>query len=213
MKTDDLVAMLARNAEPVAAKQGRGRWVAIGAAALLASFVLMAVTLGLRPDLTQAAADPMFWGKLGYAAALAVAALLVAWRLFLPGRKLAAAPFGIAAPLLLMLALAVAALLGAEAGERLPMLLGATWKSCPTNIALLSIPAVGLLMWLARDFAPTRPALAGAAVGFTGGAIAAFVYSLHCPEMAAPFVAVWYLLGMLIPAAVGALIGRRLLRW
>ena len=39
------------------------------------------------------------------------------------------------------------------------------------------------------------------------------VMHLHCPEMAAPFVAVWYLLGMLIPAAVGALIGKRLLRW
>ncbi len=213
MKTDDLVAMLARNAEPVAAKQGRGRWVAVGAAALLASFVVMATTLGVRPDVTQAAADPMFWMKLGYAAALALGALLVARRLFLPGRKLASAPLSIAAPLLFMFALAVVAVLGADVGERLPLLLGSTWKSCPTNIALLSIPAVALLMWLARDFAPTRPALAGAAVGFAGGAIAALVYSLHCPEMAAPFVAVWYLLGMLIPAAVGALIGKRLLRW
>lgn len=213
MKTDDLVAMLARNAEPVAARAGRRRRFVVAGAALLASFVLMAVTLGLRPDLAQATADPMFWMKLGYAAALALAALIVAWRLFVPGRKLAAAPLGIAAPLLLMSALAVAALIGAEAGARLPMLLGSTWKSCPTNIALLSIPAVALLMWFARDFAPTRPALAGAAVGFTGGAIAALVYSLHCPEMAAPFVAVWYLLGMLIPAAVGAVLGRRLLRW
>jgi hypothetical protein len=39
------------------------------------------------------------------------------------------------------------------------------------------------------------------------------VYSLHCPETAAPFVAFWYLLGISIPTAGGALLGPRLLRW
>jgi len=39
------------------------------------------------------------------------------------------------------------------------------------------------------------------------------VYSLHCPELAAPFIGFWYLLGMLIPTAVDALLGPRLLRW
>jgi hypothetical protein len=45
------------------------------------------------------------------------------------------------------------------------------------------------------------------------GATGALVYTLHCPELAAPFLAVWYLLGMLVPAAVGLLLGSRLLRW
>jgi hypothetical protein len=31
--------------------------------------------------------------------------------------------------------------------------------------------------------------------------------------MEAPFLAFWYLLGMLIPTAVGALIGPHVLRW
>jgi hypothetical protein len=31
--------------------------------------------------------------------------------------------------------------------------------------------------------------------------------------MEAPFLAVWYVLGMLIPAGAGALLGRRVLRW
>jgi hypothetical protein len=39
------------------------------------------------------------------------------------------------------------------------------------------------------------------------------VYALHCNEMQAPFLAVWYLLGMLLPAAMGAAIGPRWLRW
>jgi len=45
------------------------------------------------------------------------------------------------------------------------------------------------------------------------GAVGALVYSVHCPEQAAPFIGFWYLLGMLIPTAVGALLGPRLLRW
>ena len=64
-----------------------------------------------------------------------------------------------------------------------------------------------------KGLAPTRLALAGAAAGLLAGAGGALIYALHCPEMAAPFLAIWYLLGMLIPTAVGALLGPRLLRW
>jgi hypothetical protein len=50
-------------------------------------------------------------------------------------------------------------------------------------------------------------------VGLTAGALGAAVYALHCDEMAAPFLATWYLLGMTIPALIGAGAGLRLLRW
>jgi hypothetical protein len=62
-------------------------------------------------------------------------------------------------------------------------------------------------------FAPTRLRLAGAAAGLFSGAVGAVVYCFHCPELDAPFIAFWYLLGILIPAAAGALLGPRLLRW
>jgi hypothetical protein len=64
-----------------------------------------------------------------------------------------------------------------------------------------------------KGLAPTRLALAGAAAGLLAGSAGALIYALHCPEMEAPFLAIWYLLGMLIPTAVGAAIGPRLLRW
>ena len=64
-----------------------------------------------------------------------------------------------------------------------------------------------------KELAPTRLRLAGATAGLAAGSAAALVYCLHCPELAAPFVGFWYVLGMLIPAAAGALIGPRLLRW
>ena len=49
--------------------------------------------------------------------------------------------------------------------------------------------------------------------GLLAGAGGALIYSLHCVEMAAPFIGVWYVLGMSIPAAVGAVIGPSVLRW
>jgi hypothetical protein len=64
-----------------------------------------------------------------------------------------------------------------------------------------------------KGFAPTRLRLAGAAAGLAAGATGAAVYSLHCPELAAPFLGTWYVIGVLIPTAAGALIGPRVLRW
>ena len=52
-----------------------------------------------------------------------------------------------------------------------------------------------------------------AAAGLAAGAVGALVYTLHCPELEAPFLALWYVLGMLLPAALGAWVGPRLLRW
>jgi hypothetical protein len=39
------------------------------------------------------------------------------------------------------------------------------------------------------------------------------VYALHCPELAAPFIAIWYVIGMAAPVVLGAALGPRLLRW
>ena len=156
MKTDELVAMLARNSEPVAEGHRRGRFAAVIAAAGVASFVLMMATLGVRPDLADAARDAMFWVKLGFAAALAGAAVFAAWRLAVPGRKLAGAPVAVGAPVLAMALLALAALAGAQSGTRMDLVFGATWKTCPFNITMLSIPGVALLLWLTNGLAPTR---------------------------------------------------------
>jgi hypothetical protein len=64
-----------------------------------------------------------------------------------------------------------------------------------------------------RGLAPTRPALAGAAAGALAGGVGGAVYALHCMELAAPFLAVWYVAGIVLPVVLGALLGPRLLRW
>ena len=68
-------------------------------------------------------------------------------------------------------------------------------------------------LWAMKGLAPTRLVLAGAASGLLAGAIGALIYALHCTEMEAPFLGAWYVVGMLIPTAAGAVLGPFLLRW
>ena len=55
--------------------------------------------------------------------------------------------------------------------------------------------------------------MTGATAGRLAGGVGALVYTLHCPELEAPFLGVWYVIGMAIPSVIGALLGPRLLRW
>ena len=213
MKTDELIAMLARGADAVEPDALRRRYAtALGWGAFGAT-LLMAIMLGVRPDLGEAARLPMFWVKLAFPAALFAGALLATLRLSRPGVRLGRTPAVIAAPVLAIWLLSAVVLLGAAPAEREQLVFGDTWAYCPLYVAILSMPAFGALLWAMKGLAPTRPALAGAAAGLLSGAAGALVYALHCPEMAAPFLGVWYLLGMLIPTALGAMLGPRLLRW
>ncbi|MGA0025309.1 MAG: NrsF family protein [Burkholderiales bacterium] len=213
MKTDELITMLASDAGPVVPRAWRGRYAAALGVGLAGAVALMLPLLGLRPDLAEAAALPMFWVKLAFPLMLAIAALAAAARLSRPGMALGLTPAALAAPVIVIWVLALVALAGAAPEERSALLMGATWQSCPAYVTLLSLPAFICTLWVMKTLAPTRPALAGAVSGLLAGGVGATVYALHCPEMEAPFLAVWYLLGMLIPTVLGAVIGSRLLRW
>ena len=78
---------------------------------------------------------------------------------------------------------------------------------------MLSAPVYALLIVALRRFAPTRLAATGAAAGLLAGAVAASVYNLACMGTSATFVLTWFTPGIAAAAGLGALIGRRLLRW
>ncbi len=213
MKTEELVALLAAGDSGVPAAAPRRRYArAIGLGAAVAA-VLMAGLLGLRPDLAAAVRLPMFWGKIAFLACLAAGSFAAALRLSMPGAKLAWVPAALAAPVLALWALALAVLVPAAPAERAALFFGETWNSCPLLIAMLSLPVFCGVLWAMQGLAPTRLRLAGASAGLLAGSVGALVYSLHCPELAAPFLAFWYLLGILVPTALGAALGPRLLAW
>ncbi len=213
MKTDELIAMLASGAEAAEPHALQRRYVTALGWGAFGTTLLMAILLGVRPDLAEASRLPMFWVKLAFPAALLAGALVAVLRLSRPGVRLGRVPAAIAAPVLAMWLLAGVVLLGAAPGERDELVLGQSAASCPFTIALLSAPLFVAVLWAMRGLAPTRLALAGASAGLLAGAGGALIYALHCPEMTAPFLGIWYVLGMLIPAVLGALIGSRLMRW
>ena len=213
MNTDDLINLLATNAGPVKAHSARRRYTLSVACGTAGALALMLSLLRIRPDLAAAAHMPLFWLKVGFVLSLVVAGLFAVIRLSRPGARLDRVPVAIAAPLLAMWAIAVYVLIEADPQQRLGLFLGSTWKVCPLLIAILSIPVFIAVLWAMKGLAPTRPRLAGFSAGLLSGAIAALVYCLHCPELDAPFIGFWYVLGILIPAIVGTLLGRSLLRW
>lgn len=213
MKTEDLITLLANGAGAVEAPAPTQRYAAAIGWGVLGAGLLMLLLLQIRLDLGQAIRLPMFWVKIGFVACLAAGGLFAALRLSCPGAKIRWVPVALGLPILGIWGVAAFALIEAEPMERSKLFFGETWKSCPFLIAMLSIPVFAAVMRVMKDLAPTRLRLAGFAAGLLSGSVAAVVYCLHCPEMGAPFIGFWYLLGVLIPAGVGALLGNRVLRW
>ena len=213
MKTEELVAFLAAGTTPVRPQAAARRFaVALGGGGL-AAIALMVVLLGVNPALAQLTSLPVLWVKLAFVVALLFAGMTAALRSSTPGRTLGPGPGILAAALIAMWAFGAAALLAAEPEARAALVFGQTWKVCAFRIAGLALPLLVAILWAMRGLAPTQLRLAGAAAGLFAGAAGALVYAFHCPELAAPFLGVWYVLGILIPAAFGALIGPRVLRW
>ena len=214
MKTDELVALLAAQAQPVPRHAARRTLALAVAATLPLSVLVMLAGYGLRPGLAASLAqEPMALVKLLAPAVAALAAFVVVERLARPGVPVRGAWLGVALPLLLLWVLGLAVWLAAAPESRPGLLFGRTWRTCALSISGIGLPVFVAAVLALRSLAPTRPMLAGAAAGALAAGAGAAVYALHCPELAAPFLAVWYVLGMAIPVVVGALLGRVLLRW
>ena len=212
MRTADLIELLARDVRPIPPGVVNRKLLA----ALIAggAITLAIVALGLRcQPLLAAAQQPWFWMKAAYTGLLTLAGVASVRRLAVPGSRLGAGPALAALVMLAMLALAAGQILSAAPAARLALWLGHTWKVCSPLILLLAVPIYACLAAAIRRLAPTRLVLTGAAAGFAAGALAATLYGLHCPEQAAAFVATWYTLGIAAATALGAVAGRRLLRW
>jgi hypothetical protein len=213
MKTEDLVSLLSTGAEAVDLRLTSRRWLLALAGGASIAFLFTAGLLKLNPALWHETYNPMFWVREGYCAVLGVLGFITVVRLARPGMRLGLAPMGIPVAVIAMWVLAVVTLVAASPQNRARLILGHTAVVCPFLIALVAAPLLIAFFWVMRSLAPTRLRWAGAASGVAAGAIGALVYTLHCPELAAPFLGIWYLLGMLIPTAIGAWLGPRLLRW
>jgi hypothetical protein len=213
VKTDDLITLLATDSVPVV-RRAAFRQIAIAATVGIAlAAMLMQLMLGVRPDLAQAIFWPRFWMKVMFPATIAIASFAALARLARPGVDARAAGVAISVPVVLLWLVAMAAYAAAPPPERAAMVWGQTWRVCTLNIALISAPIFVATLIALRQLAPTRLVLAGACAGTLGGAAGATIYAFHCPETGLPFLAVWYVAGIVVTAVAGACLGPRVLRW
>lgn len=213
MNASQLIDQLARDLTPVPRHAVEQRIVAglVGGAAI--TVLLVILWLGIRPDLGTALYSASFWMKWGYTLSLALLAIGATMQLARPEAAGLRWLWPIVVPVLLLLGIGVAELLRTPSSLWLSMWLGGSWSSCPWKVLALAAPIFLGLLWSFRRLAPTRLRLAGFAAGVASGAVAAMAYCLHCPETSAVFVLTWYSLGILLAAAIGAVVGPRLLRW
>jgi hypothetical protein len=213
MKADDLITRLANG--PVALSRRAASWrleLAVLVGVPLSLAILLA-EYGLRRDLVHAMFWPMFWVKVLFPICIAAAGFVMAQRLARPGVEVRNAWMGAALPVLVLWAMAALTWFDTPMAQRMPSLMGQTWRTCTLRIGLLALPVLFTSLPALRGLAPTRPALAGAAAGVLAGGVGAAVYAMHCVELTAPFLAVWYVLGMVMPVIAGAALGKFFLRW
>lgn len=209
MKTDHLITVLSTDTKP-------GRHAAL-APVLLATSALVALLflplLGLRPDALTALTRWPTLIKQGFPLLLAATAFAAVTRLSRPAARLGGLAVALCAVPALLAAAVVATLIALPPADWPAAALGQSALFCLTAIPLMSLAPLGASLWALRDGASTRPALTGAAAGLLAGGAGTAIYAIHCAEDSPLFYATWYGLAILIVTALGAVLGRRLLRW
>jgi len=212
MKTDDLIALMAANADPVAPGVARRRLLIGSLVGALGACVLVFTLLPPR-GLAHAAQTGPFWMKLGYCVWLAIGGWLLADRAARPGAPTRTATWVLGAGIAAIASLAVIDLAFTPLSGWHAAWMGSSALFCPFAILITAVPVFVAVAVAIRGLAPTRLRVAGAAAGLLAGAVGAAVYGLWCRETAAVFVASWYTLGIAACAGLGALLGPRALRW
>jgi hypothetical protein len=213
MKTDDLVALLSTNPEPVdRGLVARTLGVALGTSSILASGITI-VGLGVRSDLMTARALIFVVIKLVFAVAIASLALIYLTRLARPGAQRKTSSFLIAMPFLVIVVLAAISLALAPSSHWDKMIVGDQWLQCLVSVPVIAIVPFAISIWAVRTAAPTNLARTGAFAGLIAGGVSAVAYALHCTDDSLPFVAVWYGGTIVLCTLAGAALGPRLLRW
>lgn len=212
MKTDDLIRALATDRETPSPSMTRVLAVA-AASGFALSLVPFLLLIGLRPNLTVAAASLTFMLKPLEMLILTAAAAVLVLRLAQPGAPLRGPLLlGALAPALMVAAVVLELALVPRA-DWLVRLAGEHWQICVANMVLLALPMLAAILLGLRAGAPTRPSLAGAGAGLLAGALSATLYISHCPDDSPLFVAVWFTSAIAIVTLIGAAIGARVLRW
>lgn len=213
MRTEELVAVLGRDAGPI----GRYRLVrSMGAAlavAAAAAVGLVFVVLGMRPDLLTSAALTAFLTRIALGLAVLMPATFFLVRVARPGGERSVKISILVLPFVILAIAAAVVLAQQPTSHWHNQIFGENWMECLLFIPLNAIVPFAAVTWGVRQAAPTNLILAGAVSGLAAGTISAVGYSFHCLDNAVPFTAVWYAATIGLCTAIGAKCGPLFLRW
>jgi hypothetical protein len=212
MRTDDLIAHLAEELGPVKPGSVTRLLLVALAVGLAASAIVMLSVLGPRHHFAVAITGFGMWVKIAYTFILAALGFWLVERAGRPGADMLRPAMMLALPVLVIVSLA-ALQMAAPGADMHHLVMGQSARVCAILIVMVAAPSLVAAFWALRQLAPTRLGLAGAGAGLFAGSLGAFVYAFHCLEDSAPFVAIWYTLGIALTTAIGAFAGRWALRW
>jgi hypothetical protein len=212
MDTDQLIKTLAADNSHRARPVGFVLMLALLAAAPLSLLIFFA-ELGVRPDVMTAMRNPFFDLKFAVTLALAISAIAVSLHLSRPEASLRGFGWYLFIPAGLLVAGISGEMMMPQRAPMMTRLVGTNSKYCLTWIPAMSLPLLAAALIGLRHGAPARPALSGAIAGMLSAGLAATLYASHCTDDSPLFVATWYTLATALVAAVGALLGSKLLKY
>ena len=207
-----LLDQLADDLTPVQPLRDRRVHIALLGLAIVGT-LLVAATLGARPDLLAGAPHPLVLVRAGLLLVLGGGAAAAVAAMARPGVGRDGRGW--------MAALAMASVLPAAALALAVIDPAATlraiwWPSAITCLSVSLTAALGfatpLVLHLRRG-APVTPERAGLVTGLAAGSLGVLTYSVHCPSNDIAYIGLWYGLAITIATLAARLVVPRLIRW
>ena len=212
MDTDQLIRTLAADNAHQSRPVGFVLMLGLLAAAPV-SLLMFFSELGIRPDVMTAMRNPFFDLKFAVTLALAISATAVSLHLSRPEASLRGFGWWLLVPAGLLVAGISGEMMMPQRTPMMTRLIGKNSMACMTAIPEMALPLLAAALYGLRQGAPSRPAVAGAVAGLLSAGFAATVYASHCTDDSPLFVATWYTIATALVAAVGALVGAKVLRY
>jgi hypothetical protein len=213
LATDSLIAALTADLPTRPTSIGRAIMIALAVGVPLGALIMATGIVPVRSDFFPALLDARFSFKFVFTLAALVAGLWLCVRVLRPGTQSGPANFGLAAAVVILAAGVVTEMSVLPMQNWRASWLGFDALKCVLLIPLLSVAPLVTLLYTLRAGAPDSPTLAGASAGLIAAGIGATFYGSHCINDSPLFVATWYVIGMAVVVATGALVGSRVLRW
>ncbi len=213
MKTEDLIYALAADARsPLRRLSSPAVRVVFWLCVSVPWIAVVVAFMGLRPDLGLKVGELRWLLEQGAALTTALTAAMAAFCVGVPGRAHweRAVPL---APLALWLGLLGAGCLSdwRLAGPQ-GLVLHVDWACVPGIVTVGLVPGIAMAIMLRRG-APMAPVLSAGLGGLAAAALADFGLRLFHVQDASLMVLVWQVGTVAALAALGAALGRRLVRW